>query len=217
MIGATVTDQDPGLHQSAHTLLEKEGIALHLRDEALPQWLQTGVIPEQGLEQLLGGRGGQRVEPELRVIRFTAPAVLVLGAVVNQRQHTGGREAVDQRIEHGLRLGVDPVQVFEDQEQGLYLAFAQEDALQRLQGAAPSLQGVQVQEQTVCRQGFEQGEHGRHSILEGFIQRQDLPADLGPDRPEVIAVFDVTVGFEQVADRQVRRGFAIGHGTTLQP
>jgi hypothetical protein len=31
------------------------------------------------------------------------------------------------------------VQVFKDQEQGLHLTFAQQDALQRLQGAAPPL------------------------------------------------------------------------------
>ena len=158
----------------------------------------------------------QRVEPELGVEGFAAPAVLVLGAVVDQQEHPGGRQALDQQIEHGLRLGVDPVQVFEDQEQGLHLALAQEDALQRLQGAAPPLQGVQLQERTVGRQGFEQGEHGRHGVLEGLIQRQDLPGDLGPHRPEVIAVLEVTVGFEQVADRQVGGGLAVGHGATLQ-
>ena len=143
--------------------------------------------------------------------------MLILGAVVDQQQHPGGRQALDQHIEHGLRLGVDPVQVFEDQQQRLHLAFAQQDALQRLQGAAPPLQGVQGQERTVGRQGFEQGEHGRHGVLEGVIQRQDLPGDLGPDRAEVIAVLDVTVGFEQVTDRQVGGGLAVGHGATLQP
>jgi hypothetical protein len=57
----------------------------------------------------------ERVESELRVEGFAAPAVLILGAVINQQQHPGGRQAVDQRIEHGLRLAIDPVQVFEDQ------------------------------------------------------------------------------------------------------
>jgi hypothetical protein len=84
MIGATVTDQHPGLHQGPHTLLEEEGIALRLHDQARLQRLQTGVLPEQGLEQLLGAGDGQRVEPELRVRRVTAPTVLVLGAVVNE-------------------------------------------------------------------------------------------------------------------------------------
>jgi hypothetical protein len=43
-----------------------------------------------------------------------------------------------------------------------------------------------------------------------------MPSDLGPHRPEVIAVLEVTVSFEQVTDRQVRRGFAIRHGAALQ-
>ena len=35
--------------------------------------------------------------------------------------------------------------------------------------------------------------------------------------PEVIAVLDATVGFEQVADRQVGGGFAVGDRAALQP
>ena len=124
--------------------------------------VSAGVVPQEGLEQRLGARVGEGVEPQLGVVRFTAPAVLILGAVVDQQQHPRGRQALDQLIEHGLRLGVDPVQVFEDQQQGLHLTFAQQDALQRLQGAAAPLQGVQGQERTVGRQGFEQGQHGRH-------------------------------------------------------
>ena len=178
---------------------------------------RLGIVSQQGLEQGVRARLGEGVKPQLRVVRFTAPAVLILGAVVDQQQHPGGRQALDQHIEHGLRLGVDPVQVFEHQQQGLHLAFAQQDALQRLQGAAPPLQGVQGQERTVRRQGFEQGEHGRHRVLERVIQRQDLPGDFRPDRAQVIAVLNVTVGFEQVTDRQVRRGLAVGHGATLQP
>ena len=145
---------------------------------------RLGIVPQQRLEQGVGARLGEGIEPELGVGRFTAPAVLILGAVVDQQQHPGGRQALDQHIEHGLRLGVDPVQVFKHQEQRLHLAFAQQDALQRLQGAAPPLQGVQGQERTVGGQGFEQGQHGRHGVLEGVIQRQDLPSDFRPDGPE---------------------------------
>ena len=173
-------------------------------------------VSQQGLQQRLSARLGEGVEPELGVEGFTAPAVLILGAVVDQEEDPSGRQALHQAVEHGLGLAVDPVQVFKDQQQGLHLAFAQQDALQRLQGAAPPLQGVQGQERTVGRQGFEQGQHGRHGVLEGVIQRQNLPGDLGPDRPQVIAVLDMTVGFEQVADRQVGRGLAVGHRATLQ-
>src|SRR5712691_3304471 len=70
----------------------------------------------------------------------------------------------ERELLYRLRLTVDPVQVFEDQQQRLHLAFAQQEALQRLQGAAPPLQGVQGEEGAVGRQGLEQGEHGRHGV-----------------------------------------------------
>ena len=143
--------------------------------------------------------------------------MLILRAVVDQEQEPGGGQALHQQIEHGLRLGVNPVQIFEDQQQGLHLTFAEQDALQGLQGAAAALQGIQGQERTVGRQGFEEGQHSGHGVLERVIQGQELPSDFRPDRAEVIAVLDATVGFEQVTDWQVRRGLAVGHRATLQP
>jgi hypothetical protein len=84
VIGATVPLQGPGLHQGAHTLLQKEGIALRAGNQELREGHQTRVISQEGLEQLLGARRGQWVEPELRVIRFAPPAMLILGAVIDQ-------------------------------------------------------------------------------------------------------------------------------------
>ncbi len=62
---------------------------------------------------------------------------------------SGRRQAVDQAIEQRLGLGVDPVQVLKDQEQGLHLAFAQQHALERGQGALPPLRRIERQEWTV--------------------------------------------------------------------
>ena len=47
--------------------------------------------------------------------------MLVLGAIVDQEQQAGCGEALNQAVQEGLGLGVDPVQVLEDQEQGLDL------------------------------------------------------------------------------------------------
>jgi hypothetical protein len=89
-------------------------------------------VPQQGLEQGVRARLGEGVEPELRVGGFAAPAVLILRAVVDQEEDPRSRQALDQHIERGLRLRIDPVQVFKDQQQRLHLALAQQDALQRL-------------------------------------------------------------------------------------
>jgi hypothetical protein len=49
---------------------------------------------------------------------------LVLGAIGHEEQDTGGRERVDQAVEPRLGLGVDPVQVLEDEEERLARALS---------------------------------------------------------------------------------------------
>ena len=112
--------------------------------------LQAGIVPQQRLQELVGARRRQRVEPQLRVVGLAAPAVLVLRAVVDQQQEPGRRQALDQAVEQGLRLGVDPVQVLEHQQQRLHLAFAQQHALERVERALAALGGIEGTERG-CR------------------------------------------------------------------
>ena len=62
-IGATVAPQHPGLHQRPHALLQEEGIAVGARNQELVERGQAGVVAQQGLQQLVSARRGQRVEP----------------------------------------------------------------------------------------------------------------------------------------------------------
>jgi hypothetical protein len=91
MIGARRSDQHPGLHQGARALLQKEGIAFGASDEELLQRRKAGVVAEEGLQQFVGARWWQRVEPQLGVIGLAAPGVLILWAVVHQEQQVGRR------------------------------------------------------------------------------------------------------------------------------
>ena len=77
---------------------------------------RLGSSPQQSLEECVGARWGERVKPYLGVVGLAAPAVLVLGTVVDQEQETGRGQAVDQAVQQRLGLGVDPVQVFKDQQ-----------------------------------------------------------------------------------------------------
>src|SRR5881397_62085 len=77
------------------------------------------------------------------------PAVLVLRPIVDQRQEPGRRQALDEAVEESLGLGIDPVQVLTDQQQRLLLAFAQEEALERIERALASLRWIERQERTV--------------------------------------------------------------------
>ena len=80
-------------------------------------------------------------------------------------------QALDQAVEQRLRLGVDPVQVFKDQEQGLHLAFAQQHALEPVEGALAALRRVQVQKGAVVRHGVQERQQGGEGVLERLVER----------------------------------------------
>ena len=132
-------DEHPVVHEAPHALLEEERVALGPREEEPFQGLEAGVAPEQGLQQRGRILRRERVQPELAVVGLPAPAVPVLRAVVDEEQEPGRRQALDQPIEHGLRLGVDPVEVLEHDQERLDLALPQEEPLQGVDGALPPL------------------------------------------------------------------------------
>ena len=74
----------------------------------------------------------ERIEPELAVIALVAPGVLALGAVADEEQNTMAREALDQGVEHRLRLRVNPVDILEDEQNRLAAAFLEDQQLDRL-------------------------------------------------------------------------------------
>ena len=150
------------------------------------------------MQECLGTHGWQRVETQLRVIRFAAPAVLVFGTVIDQEQEPRRRQALDQRIEQGLRLSIDPVQVFADQQQRLHLAFAHEHALERLQGTPAPLWRLEGEKRMVLRQGLQEPEERRDGLLERLVQGQHLPRHPGPDGAGVVAVLHLRIALQQV-------------------
>jgi hypothetical protein len=50
--------------------------------------------------------------------------MLILRTVVDQQQELRGRQALDEAVEQGLRLGINPMQVLEYYQQRLHLALA---------------------------------------------------------------------------------------------
>ena len=152
----------------------------------------------------------------MRVVRLAAPAVLILRPIVDQQQEVGRRQALDQAVEQGLRLGVDPVQVLEHQQQGLHLAFPQQHALEASSVRWRRCGGSRVQKRAVVRHSVQERQQGGESVLERLVERQHLAGDLGPDGARVIAVVHMAVAFQQVNDGEVGRGLAVGHRGTLQ-
>ncbi len=62
----------------------------------------------------------------------------VLGPVVHEQQHPGQGQALDKVVENCLGLGIDSVQVLEHDQQGLNLAYPEEQPLHRLMGFRPT-------------------------------------------------------------------------------
>ena len=137
--------------------------------------------------------------------------MLVLRAIVDQQQESGRGQALDQAVEQGLRLGIDPVQVFKHQQQRLHLAFAQQHALEGLEGVLAALRRVEGAKRTVLRQHLQQRQQRREGVLQGRVERQHLAGHLGPHGAGVVLLLHVAVALEQVEDGEVRRRLAIGH------
>ena len=86
------------------------------------------MLPQELVQQGLRTVRGQGVEPELGVGRLAPPALVIVGTIGDEQHEARRWQAVDQAVQQGLRLGVDPVQVLHDQEQGLHLARPHEQA-----------------------------------------------------------------------------------------
>src|SRR4029453_13092542 len=108
--------------------------------------------------------GGRRVEPQLGVRGFIAPAVLVFGAVVDQQQEAGRGQAIDETVEQGLRLGIDPGQALKAKQQGLHLALAQEYPSEGIEQTLAPLRGIEGTKWAIVRQGVQQPEEGRDGL-----------------------------------------------------
>jgi hypothetical protein len=75
--------------------------------------------------------------------------MLILRPIVDEQQEPGRRQALDQAVEEGLGLGIDPVQVLKDQQQRLHLAFAHEEAFEPVERVLAPLRWIERQERTV--------------------------------------------------------------------
>ena len=116
--------EDAGFDQAAHAFLEEQGVAFGDVDQGALDRIELRVPAEQLVEHLVCARRRQRIDPQLGKIAPARPSALILGAMIHEEEQFRRRDAFEQHIEEGLGLGVDPVQILADQEQGLHLAFA---------------------------------------------------------------------------------------------
>ena len=189
-IRAPFPDQHLGLHEGLDTLLQEEGVSLSPLDQHPLERLEGAVLPQQGVEQFFSALGRQRVDPELEVVGFAAPVVLVFGPVVDEEQDAGRRQALDEAVEQCLGLGIDPVDILEDHEERLDLAFPEKQPFDRLQGSLPALRWVEGIPCGIVNGEIEQRQQRRQERLQRPVERQELAGHAFADLPRVIALLD---------------------------
>ena len=164
-VGAALAGQRSRLHQGPHALLEEEGIRFRPLDQELLERAERRVSAEQRVEQLVGAFGRQGIDPELAVVGLAAPGVPVLGAIVDEEQEARRGQALDEAVEQGLGLAVDPVQILEDHHQRLDLALAQEQALDRVERLLAPLERIEGVPGRLVHRHVEERQEGGHGGL----------------------------------------------------
>ena len=92
------TDEDLSFHQSSDGLLKKERVTLGLLDQVLLEGPKTFLGSNEAFKQLFTTLGRQGVDPELCIVGFPSPPVLVFGAIVDKEQHACRRQALNQAV-----------------------------------------------------------------------------------------------------------------------
>ena len=99
--------------------------------------------------------GRKRIEPETCVVGFVGPAVLVLGPVVDEKQHPRSRQTLHQRVEKGLGFSINPVEVLEYKTKRLDLGFSKHQPLHAVQRALSPLGWVEILPALIFNRHFE--------------------------------------------------------------
>jgi hypothetical protein len=142
--------------------------------------------------------------------------VPVLGAVVDEQQEPRRRETLDQAVERGLRLRVDPVEILDDHQERLGLALPQEELLQRVDGVLPPRWRGEGLPSGIFHRRVEEREDRRQCRREGVVECEELLRDLVPDGAGLILVTDLKVRAEKAHHRKIGRGRSVRDGGPLQ-
>ena len=140
----------------------------------------------------------------------------ILRAVGGEEEEAGGGEALDERIEHRLRLSIDPVEVLDDEQQGLPLALPQQQALHGVQGALAALGGLDRLPLRIIDRYIQEPEERWRGGGEGVIKAAEFGSYLLTHRRQRLAILKAEVAFEQVDDWEIGGGLAVGRPLCLQ-
>jgi len=96
----------------------------------------------------------------------------------------------------------------------LDLALPQQQVFDGLEGTSAALWGIEGVPLWGLEWYLQQCQKGWQHRLQGTVERQQLACDLLTQAASVVPGFDAKIALEEVNDRQVGGGLAIGHGVT---
>ena len=137
----------------------------------------------------------------------------VLGPVVDEQQEPGRGQALDETVEERLGLAVDPLEILDEDEEGLDLALAQQQSLDAVERALTALGRIEPFPCGVAVSDVEQREQRGQRRLERRVERR---GDLAANLLGVVRLLDGEVRSQQLHDGQVRRRLAVGHRAGLE-
>ena len=146
------------LDEAAHGLLQEEGIAVRPVHQELLEGSEGGIDSQECPQQLLRELGGQWVDPQLGEVRFRAPGMTILGAIVDEQEDAFRRERVDQAAEERLSLEIDPVKVLDNHAHWPSATLSKQEALRSIHHAGAALRRVESLPNGIINRHIEEGE-----------------------------------------------------------
>jgi hypothetical protein len=127
----------------------------------------------------------------------------ILGAIVDEQQHAMIREPIDQAPKKGRGLGIDPVQVLDDETEWLNATLRQEQAPQPIQDPRAALGRVEVPPVGIFHRHGEEREKGGQERLQFRIEYPELACHLLVNAAGSVPALDVEVRLQEIDHRQV--------------
>src|SRR5204863_9245726 len=109
-------------------------------------------------------------------------------------------------LERILRVGIDPLQVFEHEYEGLAPRFSADQAKIRLERPLPPGCGIEPPERMTVLEGAELPEHSRHTLGELRIDGRHRRADFLPNGLDGVRAVETEVASDDVQAGPVAGG-----------
>ena len=199
------------------SLFEEEGDAVGVGDDRVGQLGGQGVARGQGLDDGHAVAAGEPAKDQLTGIGLSKPRRLTAGPVRREQEHATRGETLDENDEGIGRRLIDPVQIFDRNDDGVLPTLGQTDVPQGVDRPGLEQLGAERLERPFgvlldAEQVEQIWRQGRRIQLERAQPPGDLRADefrrVGLGEPEVLA--------DEVEDRQIGDRVAIGDTATFE-